>query len=56
MIQDSKFSIEGVESSVAPNSVTAMIAAKIRTIPADCCRDGDSLSIITPNDGQYRLQ
>ena len=48
MIQDSKLSIGGVDSSVAPNSVTAMIAAKMSTIPVDCCIDGDSLSIMTP--------
>ena len=46
--QVSKLSVEGTDSSAAPNSVTAMIAEKISTIPADCCNEGDSLSIITP--------
>ena len=47
-IHNSKLSASDADSSAAPNSVTAIIAEKISIIPAVCCNDGDSLSIITP--------
>ena len=45
---NSKLSASDADSSAAPNSVTAIIAEKISIIPAVCCNEGDSLSIITP--------